>query len=656
MKFHRIAVTFLIFLGAQSLFGQTGSDLIPRPAFFQGEVRFQFKLSPQGDRLYFRSQAAPGAILSMATDAPETVDSLPLTAPLIGWEPLAKGILAVVEEDGLCLWDSEKERKVALPEGASSARILEKNKTGRDRFAIAIGSEQAEVAGIYVYEVEEGTMERRYDDTDGATEFFDGELNLVARHRLNDAGEMEMEWRDKGKWRKFASAEQGLDGFLGGFSRIVSVSADGKTIYHTSNADRDKAQFFAYEVRQDRSRLLAKHDLVDIIPMAASTRADGHVTSVVGLFAKTVRIVTDPKSMSDFGFLQEELDGDVSFVATSEDDQRWLVRSLTGGPTKYYLYDRSNRTLTFLLSDYPALEAFDLATRHAHSVRTSDGIQLPFHVYLPPGSDSDGNGIPDRPLPTILYVHGGPWLGIAHWNGRFHWRNFQLLANRGYAVVNCEFRSSTGLGKRVTELGNKAWGEGMTQDKVAIADWVVEQGIAAPGRVGMWGWSYGGYATLAGLAFSPDTYSCGIAMYGISDLEAFCRIPFADSDTWRNRVGNVGVESDREMLVAHSPYFSIDQIKAPLMLTTGSQDARVPQVQMDKMAEGMADAGKEVVYFYYPEEVHDYRQAESWISFWAAAELFLSDHLGGKFLPGRTDFQSGDLVVVEGEEFLERLE
>ncbi len=286
-------------------------------------------------------------------------------------------------------------------------------------------------------------------------------------------------------------------------------------------------------------------------------------------------------------------------------------------------------------------------------MKARDGLELPIHVYLPPGSDSDNDGIPDKPLPTVLYVHGGPWVGVAQWNNWFHTRNFQLLANRGYAVINTEFRGATGMGKAFVDAGDKEWGRKMHYDKVDVSRWAIDQGIAATDKLAIWGWSYGSYATNAALAFSPDLFACGLSMYGPADLDAFCRIPFTDSELWRSRVGNPNTAEGTMLLQKYSPQNYIHQIKKPLLLTTGSKDARVPQSQVDNFANALAEAGKEVIYFYYQEEGHDYRAPESWISFWAVGEQFLHDHIGGKQQPSAGDFEKGNLKVVHGQSYIE---
>jgi dipeptidyl aminopeptidase/acylaminoacyl peptidase len=332
-----------------------------------------------------------------------------------------------------------------------------------------------------------------------------------------------------------------------------------------------------------------------------------------------------------------------------------LVRELNGGPVKYYLFQRDQQKLDFLFSDYSHLDGFELATRKTYTVTTRDSLRLPVQVYLPPGMVK-ADGSPKVPLATIVYVHGGPWAGVTHWNNWLHTRNFELLANRGYAVLVMEFRGTTGLGKKLTDAGDLQWGEGIHHDIVDVTNWAADAGISHRRRIGIWGWSFGGYAANYALAKSPDLFACGVSMYGISDLYEFCQLPFADNDFWRSRVGNPNTPEGVDLLKKFSPSSYVQQIKSPLLLTTGSLDERVPQSQSDKFAQALYDAGKEVIYFYYPEEVHDYRKPESWISFWAVAEHFLHKKLGGRKQPSGGDIEKGNLKVTFGKEYIEAIE
>ena len=524
-----------------------------------------------------------------------------------------------------------------------------------NKIVVNLEARNPEQSGIYILDLLSSNLKRIGQMEDFGELFFDENFTIIAGWRPNELGGNSLLRRVEGEWVHIFRHDFEPDMFLGGLSRIISITSDGKTIFATDYTEKDKTSLVSIETATGKVTELASDSDADILPWGASFDPKGKPTSVVALWGDTKRHVVDPAVQKDFDFLNKELGGNVAFAGSSADGKIWLVRKFDGAPTSYYFYERESQKLSFLFTDHSYLEGYDLPTRKAFTVTTRDSLRLPVHVYLPFGmARSDGSA--KTPLPTIIYIHGGPWAGVTHWNNWLHTRNFQLLANRGYAVINMEFRGTTGLGKKLTAAGDQQWGAAMHNDIVDVTNWAIKQGIANRKRIGIWGWSYGGYAANYALAASPDIFACGISMYGLSDLEAFCKIPFASNDHWQNRVGNVNTSEGAELLKKHSPLTYVEQIKSPLLLTTGSLDERVPQEQSDRFAEALEAAGKEVIYFVYPEEVHDYRQAESWISFWAIAEHFLHHNLGGRKESRKHDIEKGKLRVVFGEEYISEIE
>ncbi len=645
-----------VFAGRASASDQDDKRLIARSDFFQGIERIDLKADTQGERLLFRWRDQPSQIRYITVDNPRDVHVLDTEQAIVSWAPTSNGVAYLYQVEGgrrigTMTWEGER-KNVETEFTINSAAL---NAVRGNRFAFSISASGEDNSGIYIFDAAEGTLEKRYPLQPHPSLFFDGEMNFVAAHRNRPGSGKEFFLYDAEQeaWQSFLAHEWSMDeSMLGGFSKIVSVSDDGNSVYYTSNAETDKTQLYRLDLPSKQVTSLAQDEQVDLLPFGFSADESGHVTSVVGLFAKTIRATTNEAWEADFAIVSEQLTGDVGFIQSCDDDRRWFLREFTGGPIKFYMFDRDTKTLTKLIDDLPSLSDATLASRHAFSVKSRDGLDLPIHVYLPPGTDEDGDGIPNQPLPAVMYVHGGPWAGVVHWNQHFHCRNFQLLANRGYAVINCEFRGSVGMGKAFVEKSQKAWRTGMTRDKVDIADWVVENKIAAEGKVAIWGWSYGGYAAMAGLTFFPEKYACGIAMYGISDMEAFAKSDYANNAFWHNWVGDPFDESDQTMLQHASPLHAVADLESPILLTTGGQDQRVPQKQMDDMANAAHDAGKDVIYLVYPEEVHDYRSPESWISFWAIAEQFLARNLGGRYQPNQGDTALEQFSVEHGSEFV----
>ncbi|MCB9348698.1 MAG: S9 family peptidase [Lewinellaceae bacterium] len=637
------------------------APLIPRDSLFQEKDPFAITLSPDGRRVYYqRRSVQAGRLFFIETQRPAREQSLPFDGALLNWKLTPEGsILAVVQSSGKQLVlmgpDGRRKREIYLFP-FQQLRIEALSPQRPEEAVVSIVGEKDSLNGIYRIHLGTGKYQKMSPPLDFQQIYFDQQLRLRAGRLLNDINGYSIYTYDGAVWKERLRYPFEESQFIGGFQDVVSVSADGQTVYATDNTGRDKTALVAIDAPTGAIRLIVADGKADILPFGAMIAPDGRPQMVLSVFANARRHFLDAAAQADFDYANRLLQGNASFAEASVDGRTWLLRKLEGGPVTYYLFNRGNRQLTHLFNDYPALDGYPLASRQAFSVVARDGYELPVHVYLPPGADTNGDGVPEQPLPTLLYMHGGPWAGVIHWNQWFHTRNFQLLANRGYAVINTEFRGSTGLGKHFTSLGDQQWGEAMLHDKEDITRWAIRQGIAREGRIGMWGWSYGGYATAAALAFAPELYACGVSMYGPADLDAFSRIPFTDNALWRTRVGDPYTADGARLLQRHSPINYVQNFQSPLLLTTGSKDGRVPKKQVDDFADALNSAGKKVIYFYYPEEVHDYRKAGSWISFWAIAEQFLAENLGGRFQPVGRDLEKGDYKVVFGRKWIGQLE
>ncbi len=651
------AALFLLLACASWLSAQPADNLIPRELLFREKDKSEVTFHPDGDMVLYRKPGPDSLIWYRTCDRPLVERSFAFSGPVTDWMPgFDHTLVALVGQgDSLHLeWYQTAAGHFRQVDGPTfgHAQLLMASRRLPNKVLL---KENGPQGAFFLVDLLSGrTRQLLLPAGDFSRIFFNENFGIVAAEQPNDLGGIDILRRTATGWEVVFTHAFHPEYFIGGLSHVVSVSSDGSTIYATSNQGRDKTALYAIDVSTGDTTLLAQDSLADILPWGASTDADGKVTSVVALWADSRRHVVDPGWQADFDFLEKKLGPNVGFVAADARQTRWLLRTFDGGPIDYFLYERGSDSLTFLFNDYSHLDGFDLATRKAYTVTTRDGLRLPVHVYVPPGMAAD-DGKPRVPLPTVIYIHGGPWAGVTHWNSWFHKRNFQLLANRHYVVINMEFRGSTGLGKAFCDAGNLQWGGAMHDDIVDVARWAVEQGIAHPDRIGLWGWSYGGYAVNYALGRSPDLFACGISMYGISDLEAFCELPFADNDTWRQRVGNVHTPEGRALLRRHSPIHLVEHYRKPLLLTTGSLDDRVPQEQSDRFAKALAEAGKDVVYFYYPNEGHDYRQPKSWVSFWAVAEHFLHLHLRGRKQPKGQDLTAPPFEVVYGKKFLEEI-
>jgi len=232
----------------------------------------------------------------------------------------------------------------------------------------------------------------------------------------------------------------------------------------------------------------------------------------------------------------------------------------------------------------------------------------------------------------------------------------QLLANRGYAVLRVEFRGAAGFGKRILNAGRREWGYKMQDDLLDAADWAVREGITTRDREGIWGWSYGGYATLRAMTAHPDRFTCGISLYGASDLST---LPAqwsdhpADDQVYRDRVGDLRTPYGIAFLEASSPLYSAARLDRPLLIATGAKDLIVARQQSDDFVKAARKSRLQVTYLLYPDEGHDLEASpESWISFFAVAEQFLHQQLGGRSEPIGDDLNHANLQILEGAQHI----
>jgi dipeptidyl aminopeptidase/acylaminoacyl peptidase len=269
----------------------------------------------------------------------------------------------------------------------------------------------------------------------------------------------------------------------------------------------------------------------------------------------------------------------------------------------------------------------------ALALKARDGQTLPSYLTLPAGSDANGDGIPEKAVPLVLFVHGGPWARDSYGYNSYH----QWMANRGYAVMSVNYRGSTGFGKNFISAGDLQWGKAMHDDLIDAVDWAVAKGVTSADKVAIMGGSYGGYATLAGLTFTPTKFACGVDIVGPSNLETLLKtIPpywVAGIQQFYQRMGNPTTEEGRAMLKAASPLYKAGNIVRPLLIGQGANDPRVNKAESDQIADAMKAKGIPVTYVPFPDEGHGFARPANNIAFNAVAENFLQPCLGGRAEP-----------------------
>jgi dipeptidyl aminopeptidase/acylaminoacyl peptidase len=339
--------------------------------------------------------------------------------------------------------------------------------------------------------------------------------------------------------------------------------------------------------------------------------------------------------------------GDMIYAARSQDSRNWVAYyDHDNAPGQYVHYDRDRKRTRVLFSSRPALEKAPLVRLAPVVVRARDGLELVCYLSRPRGA------VKGRPLPMVLFVHGGPWFRDAWGLVPTH----QWLANRGYVVLSVNYRGSTGFGKAFVNAANLEWGGKMHDDLIDAVDWAIAQRIADPERIAIYGGSYGGYAALVGATFTPEKFACAIDLVGISNLVTFINtIPdyWRPSQTlWKARMGDFTTEEGRKFLEERSPLNRVDRIVRPLLIAQGANDPRVKASESDQIVKAMQERGIPVTYLYYPDEGHGFRRPENRRSFNAVVEAFLARHLGGTFEPVGEDFVGSSIEFRTGRELI----
>ncbi len=431
----------------------------------------------------------------------------------------------------------------------------------------------------------------------------DGGIVIRVRDTINSP------WRDLIKW----GPEEGLGG-------ATAFTPNNKGLYILTSLGNNTVRLVSLDLVSGAMISLASDPTYDVEGLMRHPTT--HLPQVVSVERERYGwIVLDDSLKSDVKAIEKFAGPSFGISSRSLDDQTWIIAARSdAAPTKYYLYHRPDKKSQFLFTTMPELAKYKLVGKKPIEYKARDGMNI--HGYLSVPSNK-----PAKNLPVIIYVHGGPWTRDS---GDFQ-PPMQWLANRGYGVLQINFRGSTGYGKEFVNAGNKEWGAKMHDDILDGKKWLVDNGIADPKKIAIFGGSYGGYATLAGLAFTPEEFCCGIDVVGPSNLITLLQTipPYwsAGRALFDSRVGSLNEEP--EFLKERSPLFKAHHITRPLLIAQGANDPRVKKSESDQIVAAMREHQKPVEYLVFEDEGHGFQRPENKKRFYAAVEYFLAEHLGG---------------------------
>lgn len=639
--------------------------LIPRAALFGNPTRAQGLISPDG---HWLSWIAPrdGVLNIWLAPAATPEAARPVTGsterPIRQhfWAPDSSAVMYIQDKGGdenylLYRVDVATGTETTLtPFEDTRVELIGASTTMKDKLLLGLNNRDPQWHDVHLLDLSTGALTLLLENNAYAGFMADDNLVLRMAMQQNEAGGTYY-FRVIGNVVEETPFETtAMEDSL--TTAPAGYTSDGATLYWIDSRTRNTAALFAQDTASGAKRLIAEDDKADI-----SSTLRHPVTGVVEAYAvnylTTRWQATDPSIAAALELLGERLEGDFGINSRTDDDATWIVWNdpLTR-PIRTFIYDRAAQTLTPFYTTRPELEGAPLQPMHPVEIASRDGLTLPSYLTLPPGSDADGDGIPNTPMPMVLLVHGGPWARDGYGFNAAH----QLLANRGYAVLSVNFRGSTGFGKAFLNAGNKQWGLKMHDDLIDAVEWAVDQGIAVADKVAIMGGSYGGYATLAGLTFTPEVFACGVDIVGPSNLETLLSTipPYWAPlvKTFHERMGDPSTEEGMAMLRAASPLYNADRIVKPLLIAQGANDPRVKQAESDQIVGAMKAAGIPVTYVLYPDEGHGFARPENSIAFYAITENFLAECIRGRAEPLGDALKPASAHIVEGAAHVQGLE
>jgi dipeptidyl aminopeptidase/acylaminoacyl peptidase len=415
-----------------------------------------------------------------------------------------------------------------------------------------------------------------------------------------------------------------------GGSLIAGFDPDGKSLIIHSALHSDKGRLVRVDLQSGKEQSVVAQDpdsdvAGDLQPGILTNPATHAIEAVDFDYTTRHWIFLDPKVRADFETINHEAPGFVYPISRDHADRKWIVAVLrSDAPVFYYAFDRDTRKVTPLYSVNPALSHFVLAPKKPVIIHSRNGLAMVSYLTTPPGMEA-------KNLPLVLSIHGGPW---ARDEGDFE-PEVQFLANRGYAVLQVNYRGSTGFGVNFLNAGNSQWGRGTQEDLFDAAQWAIDNGTADPKRIAAMGWSGGGFATLLALEMRPDLFVCGVDGSGPTDLATLFRsFPNYWSNImtrWRRRAGDF--DHDDALNRKVSPLYHVDDIRAPLLIGQGQNDPRVTIANVDSMVAELRKEKRNVIYVVYPDEGHGFARPENNLDFYGRVEEFLAKYLGGRSQP-----------------------
>ncbi|MDP1394400.1 S9 family peptidase [Lysinibacillus capsici] len=593
--------------------------------FMKNPGNFGYELSPDGNYITFSSaweNRANVFVKKMNDDSEPVRVSNSKDRDVAGFYWKDNNLLYVKDKGGdenfhiYSTTFNGSEEKDLTPYPNVTVGILSGLQGVKDEILIMMNKEDATVFDVYKLNVKTGETTHIAKNPGNITSWLADRNGNVRIAVASDGVEGTILYRDseKDEFKPFIEMEAGDE------VMPLAFSKDNQYIYATSNKGRDKVEVVKYDLKGNEEVIMS-NDQVDVSGVLYSAEHDKLLYGAY-ITDKPHYQFFDENFEKLFRKIQSKLNVHESELGINDYNKEMtkFIVSVSSDTVygKYYYYDSTTDELTELATLSPWLNPNELAEMHPISYKSRDGLTINGYLTLPKNKEA-------KDLPLIVNPHGGPW-------ARDMWGfnpEVQLLANRGYAVLQVNFRSSTGYGKEFLQAGNKQWGLKIQDDITDGVQWAIDQGIADPDRIGIYGASFGGYATLAGITYTPDLYAAAVDYVGVSNIFTLLNTIPPYWETMRNmfyeRVGHP--EKDKELLTAVSPVFHADKIKTPLFVAQGANDPRVNKAESDQIVEALRARGVDVEYMLKDNEGHGFANEENRIEFYNAMVKFFDSHL-----------------------------
>lgn len=630
----RLAISSIVFSEEVNTTQKTiDSTLIPRQILFGNAEKKLAALSHDGTRLAYVAPDANNVlniwVRDLQNNKPDQQVTFENKRGITGfvWQFNNECILYIQDKDGdenAHLYQthiSSKETKDLTPFNGVKAGYMALSHQLPNEMLIGLNKRDPSLFDIYRLNLLTGGLQMDTENPGNVIDWVsDHNFQIRCSTSMTENGSQLFRIRDNYNepWRDWMTISPTEIGDIGGFS------ADNKSLYFVTSLDSNTSRLLKINLETGERVLLAEDPLYDLDSIILHPTT--HALEAVGIEREKYELfIFEQRMAADYDFLSDALKSRFFRISRDLADENWIVCTESDQKSpQYYLFRRGAKSLEFLFSAQPKLDSYQLSSMQPIQFQSRDSLTLHGYLTLPHGKDPIS-------LPTVLYVHGGPW-------ARDSWGfnpSAQWFANRGYAVLQINFRGSTGYGKAHLNAGNREWGNKMHDDLLDGKSWLVKKGIADPDKVAIYGGSYGGYAALVGLTFTPEEFCCAVDIVGVSNILTLMQtIP----PYWKPikvqmdiRVGSS--DTEQEFLISRSPLFKVDKIKRPLLIGHGANDPRVKQAESDQIVEAMRKKNLDVEYILFEDEGHGFARPENRLKFYAAVEAFLAKYLGGRLEP-----------------------